>query len=95
MGALRAVATLFGGPSDQVKLWVDPQPHWSSPWPEYICTAMKRGMDMHYTLIASGVYEFAGACAEFDHATEEHVQRCPDCGARILPGSHAHGDGAA
>lgn len=91
----KVVASLHGGPSDGVKLWVEPDPQWSSPWPGYICLNMKQGLPMHYTLVASGVYEFAGACAEFDHDPEAHKGRCPDCGAVILPGSHAHGGGSA
>ena len=86
----KVVASLHGGPSDQQKLWVEPDPTWPTPWPGYICLNMKRGMPMHYTHVASGVYEFAGACAEFDHDPEVHIPRCPDCGAKILPGSQAH-----
>lgn len=86
----RVVARLYGGPSAGVRLWVEPDPTWSSPWPGYICLNMKQGMAMHYTLVSDGVYEFGGACAEFDHDPQEHVQRCGCCGAKILPGSDVH-----
>lgn len=89
----RLVATLYGGPADKVKLWVDRDPTWPSPWPGYLCLNMKKGMPMHYTLISNGVYEFAGACAEFDHDPEVHKPRCPDCGAVIVAeGKHPEHD---
>lgn len=88
--AKRVVAKLYGGPFDQVKLWVEPDPSWSSPWPGYTCVTPLKGMPMHYKLLGSGVYEFAGACREFDHDPEKHQQRCADCGSEILEGSHSH-----
>lgn len=86
----QVVAKLYGGPADQVRLWIEPDPVWPSPWAGYICLNMKQGLPMHYTLVSSGVYEFAGACAEFDHDPTEHQLRCPDCGAKIVPGSEVH-----
>jgi hypothetical protein len=87
---MAVTARLFGGPSAGVRLTIEPDPRWASPWPGYICLDMHQGMAMHYVLASAGVYEFGGACAEFDHDPDEHQRRCPDCGAKILEGSEAH-----
>lgn len=86
------MARLYGGPADQVRM---PPPEgtqeWENPWPGYLCINLKQGMPAHYVLISSGIYEHAGACAEFDHDPAVHVQRCPDCGAKILGKHPEHG----
>ena len=78
-------ATLHGGPAGGRKLALAGVP--TGHWPEYTCVNIMRGhaaLPAHYRHIAAGVYEYQGACAEFDHHPRYHVPRCPDCGAQIL-----------
>lgn len=50
-------------------------------WREYICVEMAQGgLKHHYLLVSAGVYEYGGACIEFEHSNLPPVQRCPDCG---------------
>ena len=77
-------ASLHGGPAGGQKLalgGLEP-----GQWPEYTCVNMSRptALSAHYRHIAAGVYEYQGACAEFDHAPGYHIPRCPDCGSQIL-----------
>lgn len=74
------VASLRAGPAHEASLVLKG----TSQWPEYVCVNLRTGvLPMHYKHIAAGIYEFGGACAEFDHEPGA-VQRCPDCGSRIL-----------
>lgn len=60
-------------------------------WPEWLCLNLRNaGTPMHYAHIAAGVYEFRGPCMENYHTAEPQVQRCPDCGSRILTPESKH-----
>lgn len=87
-------ATLHGGPAGGQKLalgGLEP-----GHWPEYTCVNLRspRALPAHYRHIAAGVYEYQGACDEFDHAPGYHVPRCPDCGSQIFRGRE-HGPDTA
>lgn len=78
-------AKLHGGPADGQNIVLRGER--PGRWPEYICAQPYRrhGLAIHYRHIAAGVYEYQGACVEFDH-TDRVGRRCPDCGAEIVTG---------
>lgn len=79
-----AEATLHGGPAGGRKLALAGIP--AGHWPEYTCVNMRgpTALSAHYRHIAAGVYEYQGACAEFDHDPGHHIPRCPDCGSQTF-----------
>lgn len=81
------MATLHGGPAGDRELVLRGVP--PGRWPEWTCVklAQPTALPHHYRHIAGGVYEYQGACAEFDHDASKVVPRCADCGAEIL-GAH-------
>lgn len=77
-------ATLHGGPSGGKELTLRGVP--PGQWPDWTCVkqAQPTTLPHHYRHIAGGVYEYQGACAEFDHDVDTHQARCADCGSQIL-----------
>lgn len=75
---------MHGGPAGGRTLPLPDFP--AGQWPEYTCVNISKGpaLAAHYRHIAAGVFEYQGACLEFDHKPGAHVRRCPDCGSQIL-----------
>lgn len=76
------VATLIGGPANRQVLHLQG----TTTWREYVCVELEQpGADLkhHYLLISAGVYEYGGACIEFEHSNLPAVDRCPDCGCPL------------